>query len=388
MYGNIYKTQMVRRVSWIILFCFCDMTFLFSQEYGKFISKRLENIAFLLSSRYQADCSVTQHFLLKPLCPDKQIIVTTDLYRIVNHIGFELFDRKIMEQNPSPVYTFVERYLLELLLTDNDVVMQRFLKESKVMIRLGQNNRLLTHAGLLSVLRDMSSGRSFIVTTDNSRYTVTWYLDKQMLLSLRFPIQYELIWGMNKVEAEDLFYMNLENYRLSRKSSSVCIPQSLTALNDSCYVTGEDFYGIEAISSSQYYKKDIGGKFTPVLDVNSPMESISNLFTISVNEKCRVEVTQRMYGNRKNRFELPLCELVDYCKSGGCEVYVGMERCVGNHYWGIAFMVNRSLGYNHLLYFDTDIRILSDPDKYKMNMQLYGFVPIHNLRNLFSGQNQ
>ena len=88
MYGNIYKTQMARRVSWVILFCFCDMTFLFSQEYGKFISKRLENIAFLLSSRYQADCSVTQHFLLKPLCPDKQIIVTTDLYRIVNHIGF------------------------------------------------------------------------------------------------------------------------------------------------------------------------------------------------------------------------------------------------------------------------------------------------------------
>ena len=41
MYGNIYKTQMVRRVYSINLFCFCDMTFLFSQEYGKFISNIL-----------------------------------------------------------------------------------------------------------------------------------------------------------------------------------------------------------------------------------------------------------------------------------------------------------------------------------------------------------
>ena len=387
MYGSIDKKQMTCRISWVILFCFCDITFLLSQEQGKFVSKKLENIAFQLSSQYQADCSVKQRILLKPLCPDKQIIVTTDLYRTVNHIGFELFDRTVMEQNPSPVYTFVERYLLELLLTDNDEGMRHLLEESKVMVRLGQNNRLLTHARLLSVLREMNSAHSFIITTDNSRYTMVWYHDKEMFFSLRFHIQYELIWGMNKVEAENLFYMNLENYRLGRRPSPACIPQSLKALNDSCYVTGEDFYGIEAISSSQYYKKETDGKFTPILDIHSPVESISNLFTISADERCKVQVTQCMYGNRKNSFELPLCELVDYCKNSGCDVYVGMERSVGNHFWGIAFMVNRSLGYNHLLYFDTDIRILLYPDRYKMNMQLYGFVPIHNLRNLFGGQN-
>ena len=219
MYGSIDKKQMTCRISWVILFCFCDITFLLSQEQGKFVSKKLENIAFQLSSQYQADCSVKQRILLKPLCPDKQIIVTTDLYRTVNHIGFELFDRTVMEQNPSPVYTFVERYLLELLLTDNDEGMRHLLEESKVMARLGQNNRLLTHARLLSVLREMNSAHSFIITTDNSRYTMVWYHDKEMLFSLRFPIQYELIWGMNKVEAENLFYMNLENYRLGRRPS-------------------------------------------------------------------------------------------------------------------------------------------------------------------------
>lgn len=86
-----------------------------------------------------------------------------------------------MEQNPSPVYTFVERYLLELLLTDNDEGMRHLLEESKVMVRLGQNNRLLTHARLLSVLREMNSAHSFIITTDNSRYTMVWYHDKEML---------------------------------------------------------------------------------------------------------------------------------------------------------------------------------------------------------------
>ena len=60
MYGSIDKKQMTCRISWVILFCFCDITFLLSQEQGKFVSKKLENIAFRLSSQYQADCSVKQ----------------------------------------------------------------------------------------------------------------------------------------------------------------------------------------------------------------------------------------------------------------------------------------------------------------------------------------
>jgi hypothetical protein len=63
MYGSIDKKQMTCRISWVILFCFCDITFLLSQEQGKFVSKKLENIAFRLSSQYQADCSVKQRIL-------------------------------------------------------------------------------------------------------------------------------------------------------------------------------------------------------------------------------------------------------------------------------------------------------------------------------------
>lgn len=75
-----------------------------------------------------------------------------------------------------------------------------------------------------------------------------------------------------------------------------------------------------------------------------------------------------MYGNWKNSFELLLCELVDYCKNSGCDVYVGMECFVGNYFWGIVFMVNCFLGYNYLFYFDMDICILLYFDRYKMNM--------------------
>lgn len=36
------------------------------------------------------------------------------------------------------------------------------------------------------------------------------------------------------------------------------------------------------------------------------------------------------------------------------------------------------------MHFNTDLRILEHPEKYKMNIQLYAYVPTHNIHSLFS----
>lgn len=348
------------------------------------MNKRLRDISIQLDDRYHLTCNKPRLYSLKALCPEKQIVVTMDSFRVINHIGFLLFEPLIKKQNPSPIYNFVERYLLELLLMQNNEEVVRTLSENKVSLRFGIKENQSIQLRLRSVLSKIRPEHSIIITTDNSRYTVSWFQSDKLLFSIRFPIQYELIWGMNKMEAENLFYADLQEYNIRQSFVEQETPDYFIPVNDSCYRTDSEYYGIEEVTSVQYYKKNKNGDYLPLLDFGYPNESIHNLFTIRVNNGMQALVTQKLYGNRKNAFEISLFTLVDFCKANGCEAYVGIERQEGNHYWGIALMVNRALGYNHLFYFDVDSRIFIHPEIYKMNIELYGYVPIHNINSLYN----
>lgn len=356
-----------------------------SQSVSKYLNFKLEKIALQLSTGYNFDCTSPRVGVISSLCPDKPLIVTADRFRVINHIGFKLFDRTIMEQNPSPVYNFVERFLLELYLMKDNALIARCLKESKVVLRSDYMKGKSLTSFLSFVLSKINSAHSIVITTDNSRYAVSWFEEGQLLFSMRFPIQYELLWGMNKVEAENHFYPDLLTYRAAKMkiSQSESDLEYLVAINDTCYCLNGDFYGIDAITSNQYYKKSATGKYIQLRDLKYPVESVFNLFTMDASPSVQAHVVHKMYGGKKNAFDIPLVTLLNFCKSGGCEIYVGAESLEGNMLSGVALMVNRALGYNHLFYFTTDIRILTKPEVYSMNIQLNAFVPIHNINNLY-----
>ncbi len=358
---------------------------IYSQTSPKFLNMKLQEIASQLSTAYSLECNAPKSIVLPSLCPNKEVVVTMDRFRVINHIGFKLFDRTIVEQNPSPVYNFVERFLLELYLMKDNALIARSLKESKVAWK-SEYMKGKSFASFLSfVLSRINSNQSIVITTDNSRYAVSWFENGHLLFSMRFPIQYELLWGMNKVEAENHFYPDLLTYRATKATLTCTEPDAeyLVAMNDTCYCLSGDFYGIDAITSNQYYKKTTKGKYMQLADLNYPAESIFNLFTMSSNPHIQAHVTHKMYGGKKNVFDIPLSTLVDFCKASGCEVYVGAESLEGNMLSGVALMVNRALGYNHLFYFTTDVRILARPGDYPVNVQLNAFVPVHNINNLY-----
>ncbi|MGYP005874682701 len=47
-------------------------------------------------------------------------------------------------------------------------------------------------------------------------------------------------------------------------------------------------------------------------------------------------------------------------------------------------LLNRSFGYNHVMHFNAGPRMLEHPEKYKIEIQLYAYVPTHNIHSLFS----
>lgn len=371
----------------LLVVCTLEAGVAYSQSTSKFMNRKLEGIAASLSSLYQFNSSVPQTYVLSSLCASKPVIVTVDQFRVVNHIGLKLFDRAIVEGNPSPVYNFVERLFLELLLLKSDAEIKQYLSESKVILQAGAVLQQNMAKGLLRLLADITPDQSVFITTDNSRYAISWIRNGKPILSVRFPIQYELLWGMNKAEAENRFYSDILSFRDRSKEAEALEmprPESLIAMGDSCYCAAGDFYAIEAVTSNRYYKQRPNGSFGQLFDIQHPIESICNLFTAETPQQIEVKVAQKMYGGRKNAFTLPLSKLVNFCRMSGCEVYVGIESQEGTHLRGMVILMNRSLGYNHLFHFDTDTRILLHPETYRMEIELYAFVPIHNINNLYN----
>lgn len=66
--------------------------------------------------------------------------------------------------------------------------------------------------------------------------------DQRPILSISFPIQYELIWGMNKKEAEGQFQDGLKAFLSKERNLPVeALPTEMSLIRDNCYRSEGDF---------------------------------------------------------------------------------------------------------------------------------------------------
>ena len=58
--------------------------------------------------------------LVPSISKDKPVIVQRSTDGVINHIGIKFFHRDVIEKHPSPIYFFIERYFLELMLMESE----------------------------------------------------------------------------------------------------------------------------------------------------------------------------------------------------------------------------------------------------------------------------
>ena len=143
------------------------------------------------------------------------------------------------------------------------------------------------------------------------------------------------------------------------------LPTEMSLIRDNCYRSEGDFYGLEDITSYRYYtKKD--HTYSLIYDRVNPVESVANLFTAYPDSMIKIEITQRMYGGKRELFTVPLTDFISFCRKKMVVRYsLAIRSQDRNSIWQEQpIMVNRSLGYNHILYFNVDMRIWDNPGSY------------------------
>lgn len=381
-----YHTKNIcnKRLVWL---CFFVSIFLPASLSGQSIyaNKLLKDIAGQLSGSYGIEVNRADNLPIKGISASRPLTIHQSQHGVIDHIGIKLFDRKITEKQHPHIFYFVERYLLELLLADSDASVQDKLRLERVKLSsdLPLSNALRKD---LRTLTDAFSGDlSFYLNNTNNRYTLSCMNGQRTILSIEFPARHELITGYTKLEAENTIYMEL----LAHKPT-IPIPTATTDLYEKSlgiYVENDNYYMMENIVSTIYYEKN-AETYLPVFSQSLPVESICNLFNSAIDYGAAAEITQSLYGNRSNTYEVPLARLTSYLRSQKCILYTAIQRMEKEKIHGALMAVNTELGYQHVFTFTLERNIISQIKNQRIKMKMFSFVPIHNISSIMENNKQ
>lgn len=298
------------------------------------------------------------------LTKDKQIV----------HIGFNLFAQEMKVETNRIVCDFLERYLLQIKCIETT-----FLQEDRL-----RDDKFLIEQGSLSVVSKITPNTAFsLEMQDYKYYRATWFTETgKVLLKVAFPINYELLLGLPKVEIEKQFKQRV---LASSHSSKKGLTPELEPYQDGIYRNCPiSHYHIPSLNTAQYYKRVNESKYVPCFESTHKWYSAANLFQGLVNtqNEYQLYVEQNLYGFKKESFTIPLAKWLDYCAEQKLEIFFAVEEEREDGAKALLIAHSKELGFNHML-------SLIIPDNFiqKHNSiikaTLNAYIPTQNVKELY-----
>lgn len=244
---------------------------------------------------------------------NQQIVLRSTEKGEVEHIGIPLFSTDIQRLMPSPVYDCLEQMLLDHVYHISDNTLPR----EHLVFEKGSWNEML---------KVTPYDECQIENKDDKFYLVRWLQEGKPWISLRCPVNYELLAGSTRREMEQIFVRDLKTYQTSEEETKQIDPS------------------------------------IPLVDINLGLS---------------------LYGNHKEQLSMNLAQLVSYCQSIGCKTQLVTDKPEGEPDAALLYLRNQASGYSHLLHLKG--KRLSDPqDTTPLTGRLFLYIPINNVEDLFA----
>ena len=285
----------------------------------------------------------------------------------ISHIGLNLFTDEMKRSTDKSLLDFVEEALLAKVLN----------------VKNNVYDRLVISKGVLTDFSSLSSQSDYSLNNSNSKsMTIEWPLSDRCI-SVTMPLNYDVLTSGSREKIENDFITKIKNFKGSRISFEPIDTTKLEPYGENKYMYAGPCYNNMYITRNIYLNSD---NISPVFDVQSPVESIANIFIVpsAISDSITVDLTilKHEYGEKEN-FAIPLSQLLAACEDNGCIVFWGMEKYEAGILEGSLFLYNSFRGYDHV------IKVVCNPDKV-LNMQGHIqaraslFIPTNNVQNLYS----
>lgn len=316
-------------------------------------TSELKRLASVLSLDETTIASNGSHYLT---AANKPIVVRVS-DGIVNHIGIRLFSDEMRSLEKSPILDFLERYFLQLSYPPKSVTAANMVRDDQFRFLQGS----------LASVSCLQPTDGFSYSFDQNQYVAVWTRNGSALLEVSFPVEYELISGENKIEAENNIIADIQKATIAKDTVDEKNNRS-------------DFYLVPDLSSKLYFDKG-------QLIINGLLQEQSSanlMLTTAVEGDYRLAMTQVSYGFKKTTAEVPLGQWISFCKNSGCQLYFGIDHVEQNGtVCGVVLAVNQTENYNHVMTVKVPMS-LYDMRKGTIEAWLYPYIPTHNVRDMFA----
>ena len=286
----------------------------------------------------------------------KGLVLTVHLNgNTIDHIGLQIFSDDIRHIGDSPIFDFLERYFLQLKYPPT-------VKTATHMLR-DDSFRFVT--GSIATIDQLLITDDFSFQYDNHHYTAVWKRDGQDLLTVSFPVEYELISGENKMEAEENLMTDIMKVSVKNQRDD--------AQQNSSYIS-DDF------TNRLYFQK---GQL--VFNNRHLAETSANMMlSTNIKGNFSLNMAQISYGFKKKVFQVPLRQWISFCQKTGCELYFGVDNIdAKSGVSAVVLAVNKAENYNHVLTVTIPTELF-DSCQGVIEARLYPYVPMHNVKNMFA----
>lgn len=284
--------------------------------------------------------------------------------------NLHVFPDSIKKQFPVEVYDFIERYIAECL-SWNDAYypLSRRLSDDKVYF----------YDGDITSLHTLPETYQFTLTRyDDKNYEAIWTSDA-VILRMVFPVQYELLLGKGKKELEQELEDAIIN---ARDIGSVC-EQELEPMTDSLIYFSVPIqnYQVPELTNTSYYTLQ-DGDFCVILDTAYNEYSLRNILLVPSEYNPIIKVEQRMYGLERKVYTITMGQWLAYCYQENMSLFVAIKDKSIDSYEVVLVAENKDLAYNHLLTISVPRNFLTN--NYSVwTSQLRGYIPTHNVKNMY-----
>lgn len=307
------------------------------------------------------------------------LTIRVNSYGEIEHIGLRLFSDELRAFQPSPIYDFLERYLLDRLSAPAG---------SEQAIRMGWDRVTFVKGNAQTALSLDGTEAFYTKSREMKYYDVVWNRNGKDVLEMAFDMDWQLLSGCDAIELEQNYVRDLPRVVVDL-TPDIVVPDSVEGKE---YVYGGRTYIIDAVRNDLFFTRRYTGKQSQwrlLVDTKSPSHSVSNMMLS--RQACgnlRLKLAIDRYGYTTDTLTVNYAQLLQKNIDEGCEPYYGFKYKKDGNYHGTVFFVNKNGGYVTMLRVVVPEAAIYDPDHAEVRGRLWTYIPMYNVSESYFKPNE
>lgn len=242
-----------------------------------------------------------QKIPIDTILKDATIVVQHNDKKQLQHLGLSL--TFYPSKNDSLVEKYTERLFLYILFSTHQSNVLNYIKHYG--IKTNNSSSSLNRAEWQRIIKSLYKA-TLSITQEKGLFIVSKNSTANPL-AITFPIDINLITGMNKAELEQKMLSKIQknrNHKLAAPQKPV-VDRKIKPYKDNLYIAEGANFEIDNFRGDRYLRKH-NTQYQPIFSDQYPAESFANLFLEHIKENILINATFKLYKNTQKQIKTTL----------------------------------------------------------------------------------